>query len=896
MVREKDEALGKDCRRVLDAAGEALGWVADNAKLVGPARAGIERALKRNIVEARRLGTAAVRPMSAAVFGPSQAGKSFLIGKFITPPGRPAMAVFGSGAEQEKLDFLTQVNPQGGKETTGLVTRFTLKPVATPPGFPVVLRLLREVDLIKILANSFLFDLSGTYETRAPLAATWVGRLVEEMERAAAPAPVGGLGTEDVLELRDYMEVSLAPHPYVQLADVGEAYWPAMERLLPRLAGEARVRALSPLWGALPEFDRLYAELKQALDLLGHPAEAFAPMEAIRDTAAGILHVDRIYELSQTDGPGAHPVRLAVGGGAPVTLRTSVVTALTLELRVTLDTAPWPFLDHTDLLDFPGARSREASTVERYLRRPYKAGAEKPPREYCFLRGKVATLFDNYVADLDLNTMMLCIPDSNLEVRKLPELVEGWVGKTHGASPADRAGRANSLLFCMTKCDRMFDLSAGASLAQQVENRFRTNFDDFPGWTREWHPGRPFDNTFLLRNPKAVEQPNVFVYHGPPADRVVRDETALTTDFKDRLLPAFRQSLDENRTVQTHVGDLDRKVEALLALNDGGTSYLAQALSPVCDPDLKHAQIQPRLRLLASETEAMLAAYHDDDDIEQRVTRRIERAKAAIRAMVGTVNPPLGLLIAELCVDEAALRQAYLEFARRDRASADGPVAPVAAGPASDEFGIDLDALDLGPPDPGQPRAAKPAPPARPRESYGRAAVGRWLDGLLRKTADSTLTSRFGLTPEQFQVFVEELEGGGRRLRVAERIDRHTDRVIAYRQPLASTAAAVALGATVIINDFVADAGRRLMEEDPDPDQAARARAAFTPPPQLAPGDMPDLPVDEAGASAARRNYPTEWARAFLTLTRENASSSDGVLVDPEQNGRLGRILKALRV
>ena len=32
--------------------------------------------------------------MSAAVFGPSQAGKSFLIGKFITPPHREAKVVF----------------------------------------------------------------------------------------------------------------------------------------------------------------------------------------------------------------------------------------------------------------------------------------------------------------------------------------------------------------------------------------------------------------------------------------------------------------------------------------------------------------------------------------------------------------------------------------------------------------------------------------------------------------------------------------------------------------------------------------------------------------------------------------------------------------------------------
>lgn len=888
MLRDKDEALDTTCRTVAEATRGALAWVADNAKLVGPARPELERALKRNLVEARRLQVASVRPMSAAVFGPSQAGKSFLIGKFITPAGRPSMAVFGTGAEQEKLDFLTQVNPQGGKETTGLVTRFSISPMPTPAGFPVVLRLLREMDLVKILANSFLFDLSGTFEAREPLSPAWIGRLIAELKPQAAAAPTGGISAEDVLELRDYLEESLAAHPYVQLRDVTEAYWPAMEALLPNLGGAARVRALSPLWGGLAEFDALFAELKQALDQLGHAPVAFAPMDAIRDTTASMLHVDRIYELPQSDGTGAQPVRLATGAGGQVTLRKSVITALTLELRVTLDTPPWPFLVHTDLLDFPGARSREGSTVERYLRRPHKPGAEKPPREYCFLRGKVATLFDNYVADLDLNAMMLCIPDSNLEIRKLPELVEGWVAKTHGATPAERAGKITSLLFCMTKCDRLFGLSAGASLEQQVDNRFHTNFDDFPGWTREWHPNRPFDNAFMLRNPKAEEQPNIFSYSGRPTDRVVRDEAEPTADFRDRLLPAFRKALDENDMVRTHVADLDRKVEALMALNDGGTSYLAQALSAACDPDLKHAQVVTRLHRLAAGIQAMLAVYHDADDVQQRVIQRTERAEDAIRTMAGTVNPPVGLLLKELGVEEAALRQTYTDFVRRDRSTDTAEAAAPQATTLSDDFGIDLDALDLGLPTP-----VKATP--RARETFGRAAIARWLDGLLRRSAEPSLPRRFGLSPKLFQIFIDEYEGGARRLRLADRIDAHTDRVIAYRQPLASTAAAVALGASVIINDFVGDAGRRLMEADPDTEQAARARAAFTPPQRLDPGEMPDLPDEENAVSAMRRQYPTEWVKAFLALTRENASSRDGLLVDPEQNARLSMILKSLR-
>jgi hypothetical protein len=895
-LRPKDRALGEFCLAAATGARKALDWIGDNGKRVGPARAGLERALKRAVVEANRLATAAVRPMSAAVFGPSQAGKSFLIGKFITPEGQAAKVVFGADGERTTLDFLTEVNPQGGKETTGLVTRFSLTPHPTPSGFPVELRLLREVDLIKILANSFLFDLSGTYTPRDPLSVAWVDALADELERSAvseSASQPAGLRLEDVLELREYFHENLPSHPYLQLPELSEAYWPAIERLLPRLTGGARVRALSPLWGCLPEFDGLFAELKGALDQLGHAQVAFAPLSAVRDTAKGVLHVDRIYELSRSDGPGAQMVALATPGGGRAELRKSVITALTSELRVTLDRAPWPFLHHTDLLDFPGARSREDSTPEKYLRGGGGGGDDRPAREYCFLRGKVAVLFDNYVADLDLNTMLLCVPDGNLETRKLPALVEGWVAKTHGATAKDRADRAASLMFCMTKTDRLFDLAAGATLAQSVENRLDVNMKEFAGWMREWRPGEPFNQTFLLRNPKAVEQRSLFSYEGAAADGVVRPEADLTEDFRARVLPALRAAFRAAPLASAHIADIDRKIDALMKLNDGGVSALAEALEPVSAPDLKYHQIKPRADKTAGDIAAMLRVYYEDDDIQRRLELRLARAKDAIRVMA-TGGTPLGLLLRTLSVEESALRQAYYDFVRRESfSSASGGGA--AAEPAAvfvDDGGFGFDLAELGMDAPSS--AAAPASAPALRETYGGAAVARWLSGVLERASDPSAVSRCGLSSAHYQVFVDELENGARRLRLVEKIDAEVGRILSYRQAPAATAATVALSASLLINDFISDAGRRLTGEGPDAEQAARARAAFPPPPPLPWGALPKLPPDDAGLRAWRGQFPTAWAKSFLALTQENASSADGVLVDPAQNARLGAILAQL--
>ncbi|WP_029011519.1 virulence factor SrfC family protein [Niveispirillum irakense] len=889
MVREEDQQLATTCHTLADAAREALEWSANSTRRLGPLRAGIDRSLKRHLMEADRLARAAERPMSAAVFGASQAGKSFLIGKFITPPHRTALALFGSGAEQERLDFLTQVNPQGGKETTGLVTRFSLRPEEVPAGFPVVLRLVREVDLVKILVNSFVFDLSALPDDPDLLSPAAMEAHLARLEGMAGAVALPGFRFEDVLDLQDYLRGFTPTHPLVQNRELADGYWSALEGLLPRLSADARLEALSPLWGRLPEFNDLFRELRGALELLGHATTVYAPLSAIRDTSAGILHVDRIYELAEMTGPGSRMVTICTAPGRTVMLRQPVITALTAELRITLDRAPWPFLEHTDLLDFPGARSREGSSPDRCLRRTAeRPGQEKPPRELCFLRGKVAVLFDNYVTELDLNTMMLCVPDGNLEIRKLPELVEGWIARTHGDTPQKRAGRPTSLLLCMTKCDRIFDLSAGGNLEQQIENRFRTNFDEFPGWTTEWHPGRAFTNTFLLRNPKALEQHGQFRYGGVAAAGTVRDEEGFTPDFETRILPAFRRAMGESPLVRRHVANPAAAVDALLGLNDGGTTALAEALAPVCQPDLKYRQIRPQAQALANALLELLEGWYEREDVEERVRQRQERAMGAIRAFAAA-GRAVGLLVHELGVEEAPLRRAYMQFLRRDRVADTGEVSPPSSG--GGDFGLDLAELGLAPPPAAGARAKSPA------LRFGERAVARWLERLADKTEDMAVSVRTGLPGPALQTFAEEMGIAARRLGLMEAIDRHTEKVTAYRQPPGPTAAAVALGSAMLINDFVADCGRSLLASTAtDPAQVADARAAFTRPPRVDPGGRPDLPEAEDELSQMRRRYGTQWARAFLAMTRENAGSAGGQLVDIAQNAKLGRILSSLRV
>ena len=104
------------------------------------------------------------------------------------------MAAFG-GVEGG-IDFVREINPEGGQESTGLVTRFTIKRPRTPAGFPVALRLLTQTDIVKIIGNTYLSDLDLS-EEEIPTPQK-VKSVLDGLAGSAQPAPVDPL-TEDGL-------------------------------------------------------------------------------------------------------------------------------------------------------------------------------------------------------------------------------------------------------------------------------------------------------------------------------------------------------------------------------------------------------------------------------------------------------------------------------------------------------------------------------------------------------------------------------------------------------------------------------------------------------------------------------------------------------------------------
>ena len=113
--------------------------------------------LLHKIANARMMKQACKNRSGIGLFGESQAGKSYLVSTLASDGDNRLMTILGD----TEFDFIKQINPQGGgKESTGLVTRFSSK-LANPSDndYPVQLQLIKECEIAKILINSYFNDL-----------------------------------------------------------------------------------------------------------------------------------------------------------------------------------------------------------------------------------------------------------------------------------------------------------------------------------------------------------------------------------------------------------------------------------------------------------------------------------------------------------------------------------------------------------------------------------------------------------------------------------------------------------------------------------------------------------------------------------------------------------------
>ena len=869
-MTNEDQQLAETCRTGIDWVGKAVSWVGDNREMVRGECDGIVADLHKQRRQLAKLERAARRKMCVGVFGPSQSGKSYLISA-LARSGNDLLADFGD----RKPDFVSEINPEGGKESTGLVTRFTLtRPESTPAGFPVRLRLLSETDIVRIIGNSYYEDFlhKGKIEPEP------VRALLAEL--GTATGRPSAVSADDAADLQEYFLNNYGHLARMEMLQTN--YWPQATKLAAALPAADRARLFAPIWNGAERFTQLFRELQAALEKIGFAGEVYCPIDALIPREKSIIDVATLAGLGAA---GSDTIEVQTADGRRAALPRPVVAALTAEITIVMVNKPDDFFDHTDLLDFPGYRSRKRhSDIDQAL-------ADDSIFYELFLRGKVAYLFERYCDERELTSMVLCIGPGPQEVQSLPQVIDRWVRGTHGESADRRGTAAKALFFVLTKFDMEFSKKKGAAdsnelrWSQRIEASLTSFFGSCGDWVDNWAPAKPFDNLFWVRNPN-VKAEAVFEYDGT-------GEKALREDQREFVVE-LEQGFLRNPLVTRHFARPKQAWDAAMKLNDGGVGYLRDCLRPLCNPELKRRQIQGSLAELSTRIGTRLSPYHktDDKDAERRAKEIL--AKTLAGRLAGCVqNQRFAELIRLLQVADHELYDivfaADLAVAEQEEdGSAHAMPAVIGVGVAADDIMADLFGAEAPP-----PTESAAAPQLRDEAALLAQAIEKHWIAKARNVADDIDLQRwFALAGPEFGALVHELVLGASRLqiftavadaiRTASRFRNITRDRLVWKQ---------VSGAAVMINAWVDWLGfdpRRLPADQRTVSVAGRTLSVFrevAPVTGLPPLGENQLPYDV--------QYYKDWIAAFVHTVARNVDFDGASTVDPEQNRRLGAVLAA---
>lgn len=893
----EQNALSDRCVEVARLTRDALDWVNhdENVETVGPKHKTLTKLLRKSARRAERLGKSARTNMSVSVFGPSQAGKSFLVSVLARPQdGRLTADFNGPGG---RLDYISQVNPAGDGESTGLVTRFTMTKTATPDGFPIQLNLLSEADIARTIINSFFED--GDQSEAPPEPADLKAHFSEHAGKAGA-GDVPGLSFEEIYEIAEYVENTFGKVAY---ASHLRGFWDEAAGLAPRMSVVDRGAFLSILWGGYQPLTDLYVKLSSALTLIDNAEEVYAPLEALQPRETSIIDVNTLSGLFKPENEDLLPIRTP--GGKVAQMNRAVVCALAAELVFPMAEQPSDFFGDTDLLDFPGARNRFELPLSKTLENPEEGVTNM------LLRGKVAYLFDRYVANQEITSMLLCVPDSNMDTVSLPGLVENWISMTHGATPQERAKNDCILFFVMTKFDKHLGESAsGGSATERFERRMDASLLKAFGklrdsWVHKWAPNQPFQNCYWLRNPNYFVE-GLINYNDDETEREIRPE-------KLERVAELKEGCLSTDTVKDHFKEPEVAWDAALTLNDGGVGYLTQELTKVCKPESKLAQISAQLDKMTNDVLGELRDLYVSDDIETRIEEKQVAAAEIIDCLELTLQSHrFGAFIHALCVDQDAIEDRIARVPSSIRISQAVGASGVEGGSSARPTPPARPGGAVRPSRPGRPaRPGGPAPVAAETETSADAtttaaskirtmtseefqantAIDIWIEHLSALREDVDRLAAFSMNSEAAADLMRELVHGFRRTHVVEDM-KALLKAIDYGLTVDKQAPPAAIVCAETINQFVFTLGaERLPDKDRPvielPDGSTRlafgARAASD--------TAFDLPQEQR---AAAEDTWTDWVYMLEALFVGNAKDGDAGEINIEQNVAIGRVVGAL--
>ena len=434
-----------------------------------------------------------------AIFGLSQVGKSYLVQNILSVDAKPLKIKVG----QKDIEFLGNINPVGGQaESTGVVSRFTIDESKGTDQFPIKAKIFDVKALVTILADAYFSDVDKienytskeTFRHRIDLLkSTYQGKVKIQ----------DALNEDDIWTTAKYFRQKF--NTYIQhVKEIEQSgYWLEIGQIIHAIPPKEWSSVFELIWNSDPELTKIFNILVNALSSINFSEVVYLNEEAILRDKGAVLDVETLNGMLGTSQE--FPIQLQ--NGNLVSIEISKLSALISEVTLCIPeeiASQKSFLKNTDLLDFPGARSRMNFDAEDI----HELVAVK-----MFLRGKVSFLFNSYSAGFEINNLLFCMKDEKIEVNSISDLLHDWILSNVGASSQDRERNIGELPTCplfvvFTFFNRQLAFDAvndDKDVSYKWDNRFRKFFEDqitFKfGWHKNWTVSKPnFNNFYLLRD------------------------------------------------------------------------------------------------------------------------------------------------------------------------------------------------------------------------------------------------------------------------------------------------------------------------------------------------------------------------------------------------------------
>ena len=854
----------------------AKDWInsSENPAVVSNSR--LKREMGLAIYRHARLEEAISKPLSVGVYGASQAGKSYFVSALAK--GKTGTVVASMG--DREVNFLTEINPPGGKESTGLVTRFTRQPVTMRKEFPIVMELLSELDLVKIIANSFYNDVEQIAELDVPARSSRVQQLLNK----TISGPHGSIGAEDVVELSFYCDKHFANHKhYSMLKQVG--YWTRMEQLIPVANEDQRLRYFSVLWDDSPRYTNLFQHLVRELARFGGAKVIFCEASALFDiegrewkrSSSSVINVQTLDAVGTHDQRQVRVVHANNAAMTPIQAGVGTLSALASEITIAIAHQPHAFLTQADLLDFPGARSRHPVDREKF------ENASNLPIEH-FLRGKVAYLFERYCNSFGMTALLLCIGPSNQEVVGLNRLIEEWVSDASGERPEQRQDNPVNLFAILTKFDNEFAADRGratdesrweARITASLRKPFGEQQSGKTNWLDRWDTQSSFKNAYWWRSP-AADQPHLIRYDDN------QSEASLNPD-RVEYIEALKLAYLSSDLVKRHFKDPLVAWNAALALNDGGASYVMSSLERVCKPELRARQIRRQIVSNVDKILGQLRPLYISTDAQALQEAKLKDASAFMSIAASLLQKRhAGDFLATLTIAE---QEAISLFDEIRSEMMWGDKSKIAKSEKSTTV-IDTELaqmLGISPPSEVTPKTSSQT------ETVVRAFISQWAFLIGKRYQEPSVLKHFEVEPSIVNSICAEVitavERQGGITYIADELERHN-----FQHDGTSNNWKSAAMASIILNDFLMyttlkrDKNRPVSKADGSIAQIFAANPAK-------PDRLAEIALSEKPASFSLKLL-ADWAVGFYDMIKQNAFVDIRDERQMQENHNLGHLMK----